>query len=342
MSGVSAGTVDRVLHNRGRVSEDAFQKVIEVLNQIDYKPNLIARTLGSKRNYRIAVLIPTAEQDPYWALCQKGIEEAQEEWSQYGIIVEPFFFDLYQKENFSSIAQAAYDTTPDGVLVAPIFYQEALPFFELYSQQEIPFVLFNTNIPEVQPLSFIGQDLHQSGRVGAELLHIGHHGPATFAVLHINEALHNSIHLLEKERGLRDYFTERGLDNFAIKTFDLSNHNEEAIEQQLKTVMEDPSLKGIFASTSTGTYVVASILEKYGKRDIRLIGYDLLDKNLQFMQAGTIDFLINQNPRRQASVGIGHLANHLLFRKQPSSLSLFPLEVITQQNLKSYISADVA
>src|SRR5690606_18493447 len=36
MSGVSAGTVDRVLHNRGRVSEEALRKVLAVLEQIDY------------------------------------------------------------------------------------------------------------------------------------------------------------------------------------------------------------------------------------------------------------------------------------------------------------------
>jgi len=48
LAGVSVGTVDRVLHNRGRVSEEALKKVLSVLDQIEYKPNLIARTLGRK------------------------------------------------------------------------------------------------------------------------------------------------------------------------------------------------------------------------------------------------------------------------------------------------------
>jgi len=57
-AGVSVGTVDRVLHNRGKVSEDALKKVMEVLNKNEYKPNLIARMLGSNRSYRIVVLLP--------------------------------------------------------------------------------------------------------------------------------------------------------------------------------------------------------------------------------------------------------------------------------------------
>ena len=35
LAGVSAGTVDRVLHNRGRVSEEALQKITAVMEQID-------------------------------------------------------------------------------------------------------------------------------------------------------------------------------------------------------------------------------------------------------------------------------------------------------------------
>ena len=42
MSGVSTGTVDRIIHNRGKVSEEARGKVEEVLKKVDYKPNIVA------------------------------------------------------------------------------------------------------------------------------------------------------------------------------------------------------------------------------------------------------------------------------------------------------------
>jgi len=343
MSGVSAGTVDRVLHNRGRVSEEALKKVLAVLDQIDYKPNLIARTLGSKKNYKIAVLVPDPTLDPYWELCGRGIQQAEAEWRQYGVTVEPFFFDLFDKNSYQLAAERANEAGPDGLLIAPVFYQEALPFFEVYQKGSIPYVLFNTNIPEAHPLCFIGQDLYQSGHVGAELMYIGQQGDGSFAVLHIYEDMHNAIHLLEKERGFRDFFHKyNGRYAHDIKTFDLSNHNEEAISNKILSLLDDPTLKGIFASTSSGTYIAASLLEKHGKNGIRLVGYDLLEQNLEFMRSGIIDFLINQNPKRQAFLGISHLANHLLFRKSTPPLSLFPLEVITPQNLESYLNSEPA
>lgn len=341
MSGVSAGTVDRVLHNRGRVSEDALQKVVAVLNQIDYKPNLLARSLGSKKNFRIAVLVPDPEQDPYWTLCCNGIKQAEDEWSQYGVTVEPYFFDLYDKDSFNAIAQKASESKPDGVLVAPIFYHEALPLFDTFTSASTPYVLFNTNIHEANPLCFIGQDLYQSGSVGAELMAIGQHEPYALAVLHIYEDVHNSVHLVEKERGFREYFSTNNLADCTIVTYDLSNHDEASTEQKILQLLDTPNLKGIFSSTSSGSFLAASLLEKHGKNNIRLVGYDLLDQNLKFLRSGMIDFLINQNPKHQAFTGISHLANHLLFRKNFQPLHLFPLEVITRQNLASYLNSAI-
>jgi LacI family transcriptional regulator len=134
LSGVSAGTVDRVLHGRGRVSDDALKKVNKVLEEIDYKPNLIARTLGSNKTYRIAALIPDPEQDPYWAQSQAGIKKAENEWAHYNVQVELFPFNLYDKNLLKSVAEAVFNAKPDGILVAPIFYNEILPFFERFKK----------------------------------------------------------------------------------------------------------------------------------------------------------------------------------------------------------------
>ena len=46
MAGVSVGTVDRVIHNRGRVSEENRKKVQAILEMVNYQPNLMARSLA--------------------------------------------------------------------------------------------------------------------------------------------------------------------------------------------------------------------------------------------------------------------------------------------------------
>jgi LacI family transcriptional regulator len=340
LAGVSAGTVDRVLHNRGRVSEEALKKITAVMEQIDYKPNLIARTLGSNKKYSIGVLIPDPSLDPYWEQANEGIDLAIAEWSQYGVSISLFFFDLFDKDSFQENARKMLEANLDGVVAAPIFYQEALPVFKLFKEKDLPYVLFNTNLPQVKPMSFIGQNLYESGRVGAELMHIGQKEPATFAVLHIDEDIHDSIHLSEKEKGFRDFFTEKNKTGFKIIDFSL-NPKAETFRGQLKNLLVDPAVKGVFVSTSKGTSVAATLIKEFGKRDIRLIGYDLLVDNLKYLREGVIDFLINQNPKRQVNLGISHLINHLMFKRNPPEQDLFPLEVITPENVDSYLGSGI-
>ncbi|HTF21038.1 MAG TPA: substrate-binding domain-containing protein [Chryseolinea sp.] len=340
LAGVSVGTVDRVLHNRGKVSEYALKKVTDVMNQIDYKPNLIARTLGSNKNYRIAALIPDPTLDPYWAQSNLGIIQAETEWAQYGVTVDTRPFDLYNKDSFLRLSREVADDRPDGIVIAPIFYHESLPAFELFQEHQIPYVLFNTNIHEAKPLAFIGQDLYQSGRLGAQLMNFGQAEKGTFAVLHIDEDVQDSVHLLEKEQGFKDYFVEKSGDKFKIVEFSM-NPQKPTFQAEIEDLMAMDSLRGIFVSTSRGTAVAASYLDKHGKSDIRMIGYDMLIDNLKYLKAGVIDFLINQNPKRQALLGVSHLVNHLMFKKSTPGTELFPLEIITQQNVESYLGSGI-
>jgi LacI family transcriptional regulator len=340
MAEVSVGTVDRVIHNRGEVAEESYKKVMAILEKTGYKPNLIARTLGSNKTFRIAVLVPNPMQDEYWKQSFEGIKQADREWNQYGVHLSTYHFELYDKSSFKSSADIVLQTQPDGVITAPIFHQEAVEFFQTCHQLKIPFVLVNNNISTSEPLSFIGQDLYQSGRVGAELLHFHEKETGTYAILHVYDDIHNSTHLSEKEKGFKDYFNEQDGHNFKVISVDLNYTHEPTLEKELGDLLADPLLKGILVTTSKGASVVSKLLEKRGKNGVRLVAYDLLKENLHYLRSGVIDFLINQNSKRQTFIGISHLANHLLFQKSVSPTYLFPLEIISRQNLQSYLNSE--
>ncbi|WP_255763306.1 LacI family DNA-binding transcriptional regulator [Fulvivirga maritima] len=185
MAGVSVGTVDRVIHRRGRVSEEARKKVEKILNQTGYQPNLLARTLGSNKTLRLVALTPDPEQDEYWALSYSGIEQAVGEWSQYSVEIIPKHFDLYNSNEFSKTVAEVMTLEPDGVLIAPIFFRESEELFKALKKLSIPYVLFNTKIANSSSMCFIGQDLYQSGRVAAELLDLGKSDKNKIAILHL-------------------------------------------------------------------------------------------------------------------------------------------------------------
>jgi LacI family transcriptional regulator len=339
LAGVSIGTVDRVLHKRGKTSQEATTKVLSVLQKMDYKPNFIARNLGSNRELRIASLIPFAPFDEYWVQCEKGLQDAANDWGHFNVSIEPHHFELDNSASFMNAAHALLNAKPDGVLMAPLFHSEALAIVRLFEDQAIPFVTINTEIKEDNGISFIGQNAFQSGRLAAELLYLRNppcDEPATYAILHINEDLDNSIHLIEKERGFREFFKEVGTSN--VITLSIVDLAGKEFVKALDDLLERSSLKGIFVSTSKAFEVADRMI---GKRKVSLVGYDLLSRNLDYLKRGLIDFLIHQNPRRQAIQGINTLSNYLVFKKQAKQRDLFPLEVITRENLQSYLGSDL-
>jgi LacI family transcriptional regulator len=249
--------------------------------------------------------------------------------------IERLFYEPGKKASFQQVTLKAFHSKPDGIIVAPLFYFASLPFFKVMTESKIPFVLVNTFIAEAKPLCFIGQDSFKSGRLAAELLTLGNEVESTYTILHIDEDLTNSVHLMEKEKGFRNYFETDLYDKrILVKSYTLPAPAHLLFEKELDNILAAPNLKGIFVSNSK-THVIAQQLEKR-KSKVRLIGYDLLKENIHYLNKGVIQFIIHQNPKRQAKLGVRTLANYLLFSKNPQPLNLFPLEVITKNNLDSY------
>ena len=74
-AGVSASTVSRVLSRPGVVSPDTRRKVLELVEQMGYAPNSVARNLRTRRSNKILVTVPDIS-NPFFSLIIQGIEGA--------------------------------------------------------------------------------------------------------------------------------------------------------------------------------------------------------------------------------------------------------------------------
>ncbi|MGF1926259.1 MAG: LacI family DNA-binding transcriptional regulator, partial [Bacteroidia bacterium] len=145
---VSIGTVDRVLHNRTGVSKMTRQKILDIMKELDYQPNILARRLASKKVLRFASLIPAVSSETgFWDAPIKGIELAEGEIKQFGIVIDKYFYDQNDKQSFVKQTKNILKTEIDGILVAPIFIEESLAFSKLCNLKKIPQVFINSDIP---------------------------------------------------------------------------------------------------------------------------------------------------------------------------------------------------
>ncbi len=334
MAEVSPGTVDRVLHNRGKVSKDKKKRIDEVLREINYQPNLIAKTLKNNKIYSIQVLIPDPSTDEYWQKVEWGVKQGLREYQSFGIRIETHYFDISNETSFEKISNHALNSKPDGILIAPMHRHQSDTFFKKCIANEIPYVIFNSPQTESNPVTFIGQDLYQSGRVAAELITLSQKSKGRILLLHIDETPDNAIHILNKENGARDFLGEKNYPDDLIQSITLFHDDSVDLEETIRTkVVLDKDISGVIISTSK-SYEVAEIFKECNP-DCVIVGYDLISRNTRLLEAGVITFLINQSPIQQSYLGVQRFVDKLVFEKEVRKQELLPIQVVTPENLNS-------
>ncbi|MBM1106858.1 LacI family DNA-binding transcriptional regulator [Aurantibacter crassamenti] len=333
LAGVSKGTVDRVLHNRGRVSKDAKERVNKVVTDIDYQPNLIARSLKNNKVYRISALIPDATLDSYWLPTVKGVDEAVQEFKPFGLVLDKYYFNPKKVKSFQEQVELVVQSKPDAILLAPVFHKESLKIFQYCKQNKIQVASFNNHIDNLSLEHFIGQDLNQSGRVAASLIDKVTDKDSRIAVIHIDE----ETHMRHKEIGFRDYFKEKYKDSKKIVSYSINNKKSINLNDEISLFMASHEAISAVFVTNSKAYLIVDILKKENKK-IVIVGYDLLKDNIRFLKRGQIEFLIHQKPYQQAYLGVSYLAENLLFGKNIPEKKLLPIDIITAENVKYYSS----
>jgi len=339
---VSTGTVDRVLHNRGNVSEEKRARVEAAMEELRYEPNIIARTLASNRVVRIAILLPLPSIDPYWAAPAKGVEKAWQSVRHYGVEVDMYYFNLFDQADFTEKAEAALLKKMDGLVFPPVFLKAANVLLETCRERGVPVSIFNTELGNKSILTYVGQNSYQSGVLAGKLLSLGLDAGGKVAIINLSKEPANAKHLTDKEQGLIDYFTEAGLgDQKRILRF-ISEDFEQLpiLERELRAFLHaEPNLRGMFV-TNSRAYRILQALPADLLKGIRIVGFDLLPENLEFLQEDKIDFLINQNPVEQGYLALMSLVNKLIFDKEVAHIQYLPLDIVVTENADYYLARE--
>ena len=95
IAGVSRGTVDRVLHGRGRVSHDVEKRIMTIVSELDYKPSRAAQQLSMQKRKNTIGFISRTDARGMWANLLRGADIATKEFSDYGVTIKSRYFDQF-------------------------------------------------------------------------------------------------------------------------------------------------------------------------------------------------------------------------------------------------------
>jgi len=338
LAGVSIGTVDRVIHKRGEVAEKTRERVLQILKETNYSPNLMARVLKSKRRYNIVSLLPEPTKDnSFWMKHPLGMKRAIEELEPYQVTLNQITFDILNELDFQKKTESVLDLKPDGVLLAPIFKSETVAFCSQLSKDKIPFVFIDGVVENTDYLAYIGEDIFQSGRVAGQLTDMITTEKKDILVVNIAKNLQNVHHLNDRTQGFLCFFEGSARGKNRIINISIPDPAGKSIEKALdNTLKTNPGIGSIFI-TGSRSYLIASYLDKKGLTSINLIGYDLLDNNIKYLKEGIIRFLIGQRPEEQTYKGVKKLFDFLSLNKLPEKEEYLPIDIVTSENVGFFL-----
>jgi LacI family transcriptional regulator len=338
LSGVSIGTVDRVLHNRGEVAEKTKRKLLQIIKELDYSPNFIAQTLKTKKSFSLISLLPEPTEDnAFWSRHHIGIKKAMDELNPFPVNLEQIFYDFQSEKDFQDKTNEILHSHPDGIIMAPIFKAESIAFCERLSKENIPFVFIDGFISETNFLAYTGEDIFQSGRVAGQLTDMVTPVNKDILVINIARNLQNVHHLNNRTEGFLSYFPASGRNKEEIITLNIQDPINRKIKKEIDNLFIKNRKIGSIFITGSKSYKIAEYLDSAGINKINIIGYDLLDKNVIYLKSGIIKFLIGQRPEEQMYKGVKKLFEYLSLNKIPEKIEYLPVDIITSENVNFFL-----
>jgi len=271
MANVSAGTVDRVLHNRGQVSAEKREKVERVLQEMNYHPNMVARFLASKKSFTIRLIIPAFKAGDYWELVSKGIEQAIGELSDFKISVDYSFYNQDNEDSFIRAIAEMKASEFDALIVSTHFIEPVVSVSSYLDSLSIPYIYIDTEVAGQHNMSYFGANTYQSGAIAAKLLllEIGIAGDIIITNVKSGNAI--SHQQSSRKKGFLDYLEQHHFQG-TVRYFDL---DRDRVEENVTSFRSLLTGKG----QNTGAVVFNSRvhelvrLNEICRSEIKIIGY---------------------------------------------------------------------
>lgn len=337
MAGVSAGTVDRILHNRGNVSEKSRKAVEKVLAEVGYKYNIHTSAISFRKIVQIVITIPTATMGEYWGTIKDGIEHALEEFSDISIDCRYFFYNQFDVYSCRQAFERITDEKPDAVIIGQTFAEETQALCSKLDGSGIPYVFVDSVAENTNPIETFTTDQQACGYLLGRLLDTMTPPDSSLAIFNtVSIGDSESSNSLARRKGFMDYMKDNGLGSRVKEASFSVMQPEQAEEILLDFLAGNKDVKGIAVLNSRG-YILADILQEHHIDDIKIISFDLTYNNRRCLRNGHISALLCQKPELQGFNAVKAIINKLLYNNPVEKPhTLMPIDIIFKENLPFY------
>lgn len=314
IAGVSVTTVSRVLNNRGYISEKTRKLVYDTMNELNYQPNEIARSLLKKQSNIIGLIIPSVS-SPFFGELTAFIEFFAYQSGFKLLLCNSNLDPIKEKEYIEMMKR----NRVDGIIMGSHTLE-----VEEYTELHRPIVTIDRKISDNIP--YISSDNYLGGIAASRLLI----SKGCKKIAHICGNL--SLDLLANQRtdAFLTQMKEANIEQIVIQT-DMNVFDYPQYERIIRRMFrEHPDIDGVFATND----IIASFIIKIGRElnyavpeRLKIVGYD--DIQLASWSTPSITTI------KQPIESIGELSVELIRKQLEDELvemsNILPIELIERE-----------
>lgn len=260
IAGVSTATVSRVLANHVRVSEKTRQKVLGAIEQLNYRPNLIARSLRVQKSAKIGLLVSDIR-NPFFTAIGRAVEDSAYEQG-YSVLMCNTDEDPEKEELYLNLL---HDENVAGIIFSPT--QQFSARMSTFNSN-IPFVIIDRAVKSSQ----VDMVLLDNVSAAYELTrHLVENGFKKIAGLFGNASTTGR----ERNKGFKKALNENQLAPFA--DYFIPPRIQQGYETTLELLKQADHPDAIFTSNSlltAGAFQAIRDRKMKVPGDVALVGFD--------------------------------------------------------------------
>lgn len=330
--GISRTTIYKVINGKGNVSEKTRAIVMDALEKYHYVENKNARNLALNRQYTIGYVGFRSRSANYFSPeVRKGINRAIREFGDDGLNILISEFDVEKPWQQMEEVKRMLEQGVNSFVLAFSDIQVIKKILKILNDRNCLVVLLSRDFEGNDTNYYVGVDYDRSGLLAAELL--GKMLPEKGRIfIPITGEYHNNQDIQARLRGfLRKMKEYPGCEILPVK-HELTE-GDAVYREIVSCVGREPKLSGIFDLTYR-LDMTAKALRDCGRKDIKLVGFDLYQEIEQDIADSFIDAVVYQDLSKQAYLGIKILFEEMCYGLSSEKRKLYSkLEIITGENL---------
>ena len=328
LSGVSRGTVDRVLHGRPNVNPMIREKVVRAAEKLGYQPPVPPKSADCKQ---AAILIPQWTDGYFNRQIVSGIRKALR------YIADPTFVLTEQPLRTMTMQELlrAMDeqirSGVDGLIIRAENTPEVRAAIEQAVQQGVTVITYDADVPDSGRLCHAGQDLVRAGAIAAGVMARLIRPPEHVLIVTGNLRM-------EAHKGRVDGFCRRllelGFSEDAYRVIETNEMPELTGELVAQALQADSRLHAVYMACQPLSGCIAGIRKARRTTRPHIVCNDLTPTAKRYLREGTVDFVIGQSFSQESFHAVLAMYQMLLRGVQPKrELYYTDLGLITQEML---------